>query len=44
MDKISIAILEDVVKPDSHIIIDVENNEISIREPVNEEEKTEFHL
>jgi ATP-dependent Clp protease ATP-binding subunit ClpB len=44
MDKISIAMLEDVVKPDSHIIIDVDNNEITIREPVNEEEKIEFHL
>lgn len=44
MDKISIAMLEDVVKPDSHIRIDIDNNEITIREPVNEEEKIEFHL
>lgn len=44
LDKISIAMLEDVVKPDSHIIIDIDNNEITIREPVNEEEKVEFHL
>ena len=44
MDKISITILEDVVKPDSHIIIDVGNNEIKIRKPVNEEEKVKFHL
>jgi len=44
MDKISIAMLEDVVKPDSNIIIDIDNNEITIREPVNEEEKVEFHL
>jgi len=44
MDKISITILEDIVKPDSHIIIDVDNNEITIRKPVNEEEKVEFHL
>ena len=44
LDKISIAMLKDVVKPDSHIIIDVDNNEIAIREPVNEEEKVEFHL
>ncbi|MBA7568942.1 Chaperone protein ClpB [subsurface metagenome] len=44
LDKISIAMLKDVVKPDSHIIIDIDNNEITIREPVNEEEKLEFHL
>lgn len=44
MDKISIAMLEDFVKPDSHILIDIDNNEIIIREPVNEEEKVEFHL
>jgi len=44
MDKISLAMLEDVVKPDSHIIIDIDNNEITVREPVNEEEKTDFNL
>ncbi|MCD6565065.1 MAG: AAA family ATPase [Bacteroidales bacterium] len=44
MDKISLAMLEDVVKPDSHIVIDIDNNEITIREPVNEEEKTDFNL
>ena len=44
MDKISLAMLEDVVKPDSHIVIDIDNNEITIREPVNDEEKTDFNL
>lgn len=44
MDKISIVMLEDIIKPDSHILIDIDNNKITIREPVNEEEKIEFHL
>ncbi|GAA0892722.1 ATP-dependent chaperone ClpB [Fulvivirga kasyanovii] len=42
LDELSIAMLEDRVQPDSHIVIDAIDNKIVFRKPVNEKEEMSF--
>ncbi|GAB4246402.1 MAG: ATP-dependent chaperone ClpB [Ekhidna sp.] len=42
LDELSIAMLEDRVQPDSHIVIDAIDNKIVFRKPVNENEEMSF--
>lgn len=42
LDELSVAMLEDTVNPDSHIVIDAIDNKIVFREPENENEKLSF--
>jgi hypothetical protein len=44
MDNISIAMLEDKVRSGSHIVIDVSNGKVVIRNAEKEEEKILFSL
>jgi len=42
LDELSVAMLEDRVQPDSHIVIDAIDNKIVFRKPLNEKEKMSF--
>lgn len=44
LDEIAIAILEGKVKPDSHVVIDVNDGKTIFREPLTEEEKIPFEI